>query len=171
MGWNWDAIGAVAELLGALGVIASLFYLGAQIRQNTRSVRASSYHAVATNLTNIASDVGRDATAADLFVRGQEDLESLDPTEQRQFGLLLQATFRAFENIYYHAQQEMIDDVVWMGWRSRMIRYYWQPGVQAWWPRWRDDCHPDFRAFLENSPPPEAPGLYPSQVEGPSGDR
>ncbi len=31
---NWDAIGAIAELLGAVGVIASLVYLATQIRQN-----------------------------------------------------------------------------------------------------------------------------------------
>ena len=46
---NWDAIGAIAELLGAIGVIASLVYLAGQIRhsreqleQDTRATRASS---------------------------------------------------------------------------------------------------------------------------------
>ena len=28
---NWDAIGAIAELLGAVGVIASLVYLALQV--------------------------------------------------------------------------------------------------------------------------------------------
>ena len=47
---NWDAIGAIAELLGAVGVIASLVYLAGQIRhsreqmsQNTRALRASTF--------------------------------------------------------------------------------------------------------------------------------
>ena len=31
---NWDAIGAIAELLGAVGVIASLVYLAGQIRHS-----------------------------------------------------------------------------------------------------------------------------------------
>ncbi len=31
---NWDAIGAIAELLGAVGVIGSLVYLATQIRQS-----------------------------------------------------------------------------------------------------------------------------------------
>ncbi len=45
---NWDAIGAIAELLGAIGVIASLVHLTGQIcqsreqmSQNTRALRAS----------------------------------------------------------------------------------------------------------------------------------
>jgi hypothetical protein len=44
---NWDAIGAVAELLGALGVIASLVYLGRQINHNSEIVQASTNQAVA----------------------------------------------------------------------------------------------------------------------------
>ena len=31
---NWDAIGAISETLGALGVIASLIYLASQLRSN-----------------------------------------------------------------------------------------------------------------------------------------
>jgi hypothetical protein len=42
---NWGAIGAMGELVGALGVIVSLGYLGVQIRQNAQSVRAASYQA------------------------------------------------------------------------------------------------------------------------------
>lgn len=29
---NWDAIGAISEMLGAIGVIASLVYVGSQVR-------------------------------------------------------------------------------------------------------------------------------------------
>jgi len=167
---NWDALGAIGELVGALGVIASLFYLGTQIRQNTRSVRASSYHALVTNLANVASDVGRDARAADVFVRGQSDLSSLSPSEQRQFGLMLQSVFRSFENIFYQFSENMIDEVVWSGWKRRIIRYFWQPGVQQWWPTWHDDCHPDFRKLLENSNPPSGPtvSLYLGDAEPPA---
>ena len=44
---NWDAIGAVAELLAAAGVVASLVYLATQMRQsreqmmqNTKAIEA-----------------------------------------------------------------------------------------------------------------------------------
>ena len=47
---NWEAIGAVGELVAALGVIISLIYLGVQIRHsaqqtqiNTKSIQASAY--------------------------------------------------------------------------------------------------------------------------------
>ena len=33
---NWDAIGAVGEIIGAVGVIASVMYLALQIKKQTR---------------------------------------------------------------------------------------------------------------------------------------
>ena len=50
MGWfgvNWDAIGAVGEILGAVAVFMSLVYLGVQIRANTTSMNTASRQAVA----------------------------------------------------------------------------------------------------------------------------
>ena len=38
---NWDAIGAVGEILAALGVLITLAYLAVQIRQNTHAMKAS----------------------------------------------------------------------------------------------------------------------------------
>jgi len=37
---NWEAVGTIAEIVGAAGVIASLLYLAAQIRQSTKVARA-----------------------------------------------------------------------------------------------------------------------------------
>jgi hypothetical protein len=42
---NWDAIGAIAELLGAIGVIASLVYLATQIRQSREQMSQNTRHA------------------------------------------------------------------------------------------------------------------------------
>jgi hypothetical protein len=44
---NWDAAGAIADILAAAGVIISLFYLATQIRQNTKALRSASYHQAA----------------------------------------------------------------------------------------------------------------------------
>jgi hypothetical protein len=148
---NWDAVAAVAEMLGGLGVIASLFYLGVQIRQNTRSVRASSYHGIVANLSALSGAIGRDVDAANIMIGGGENLESLDSKEQAQFRCLMISLFRSYENIFYQYSQGMIEPAVWRGWATSMTRQFWRPGVQAWWPEWSDHCHADFRSFLESS--------------------
>ena len=37
---NWDATGAIAESLGAIGVILSVLYLAYEVRANTKTMRA-----------------------------------------------------------------------------------------------------------------------------------
>ncbi len=49
---NWDAIGAVGEILGAIAVLATLGYLAIQIRQTGASARTQSYHLAIEQLVN-----------------------------------------------------------------------------------------------------------------------
>ena len=45
---NWEAIGAIGEVIGALAVVASLIYLASQIRQNNKLARNDSLQTVAS---------------------------------------------------------------------------------------------------------------------------
>ena len=38
---NWEAIGAVGEVLGAVAVVLTLIYLSLQIRQNTKAMKGA----------------------------------------------------------------------------------------------------------------------------------
>ena len=86
---NWDAIGALAELLGALGVIVSLAYLAVQIRQNTaqigeqsRELRLAAIDAIAQSFSRFRDPLIRDPELAALWLRGIADYDGLDEVEQ-----------------------------------------------------------------------------------------
>ena len=60
---NWEALGALAEILGAIAVITTLGYLAVQIRKNTRLTTTSIYESamdgyVELNRTLLEADVG-----------------------------------------------------------------------------------------------------------------
>jgi hypothetical protein len=91
---NWDAIGAIAELLGAVGVIASLVYLTTQIRQsrdqmaqNTRALRAGAYqqfgHSVGGREMSRLAVPGRSRT----ITVGLSDFEQLNEEERDRFSV------------------------------------------------------------------------------------
>ncbi len=40
---NWEAAGAVGELIGAFAVVAMLIYLAIQIRENTRASKSEAF--------------------------------------------------------------------------------------------------------------------------------
>ena len=77
---NWDAISAVAEVIGVIAVIASLIYVGLQIRQNTTIARANIVHETSTAAVRIHELIAQDATLADIYRKGTNGI-SLEGTE------------------------------------------------------------------------------------------
>ena len=47
---NWIAVGAIAELIGAIAVVLTLFYLADQVRNNTRMARRAATSQAVTAL-------------------------------------------------------------------------------------------------------------------------
>jgi hypothetical protein len=93
---NWEAIGAIGEILGAAGVIITLAYLAVQIRQNShqieRSVQAtriSADDAIARGFDQWRQLLISDEKVSDIFVRGLQDISALDTNERHRFNQLL----------------------------------------------------------------------------------
>ena len=53
---NWEALGAIGEIVAAVAVVVTIGYLAVQIRQNTRSVRDSAFQEV---ILSIGANGGR----------------------------------------------------------------------------------------------------------------
>ena len=62
---NWEVIGAVSELIGALAVIASLVYLAYQVRQHTRVIQSSSFQATTDSLNHINMTIASEVNCRD----------------------------------------------------------------------------------------------------------
>ncbi len=89
---NWDAIGAIAELLGAIGVIASLVYLATQIRHsreqmrlNTRAMQAGSYQQFVQGLHTTIMDAMRVPVLEPAVRVGMIDFEGLSEEDAFRF--------------------------------------------------------------------------------------
>ena len=88
---NWEAIGAIGEILGAAGVIATLAYLAVQIRQNTKMARAATRQELAGQMQLLASDLVTVEGIASILQDHFEGKE-LTPTELLRLGLGRSAT-------------------------------------------------------------------------------
>jgi len=148
---NWDALGAVAELIGALGVICSLAYLAVQIRQNTRQVRGAVYDSIVTSLSGFERPIAQDPELARIFEQAIDDWDSIDHIERARVMHLLSTLFKQFENVYYQYRQENLEPELWAGWRHLMLSYHSREGVRDWWAMRSDFYSASFRHFLETT--------------------
>ena len=83
-------LGALGELAAAIATIATLLYLAIQIRQNNRNLQESTSASINQGFASINSRLSSDEQFAEIFIRGREDLEALNPVELERFRAFVQ---------------------------------------------------------------------------------
>ena len=73
---NWEALGAIGELAGAIGVIATLGYLAIQIRQNTSAVQSAAAQTVHENFAAWYSSAQGDSRLLGISSRPRNAIRS-----------------------------------------------------------------------------------------------
>ncbi len=107
---NWTAIGATGELLGAIGVIASLLYLARQMRNGAADARRAAAEAVLAKLNTSYQAAATNHQLADVFSRGSANLSSLSSGEAIQFAGLLLSFVRPYEELLYYKRAGAVED-------------------------------------------------------------
>ena len=110
---DWEAAGAIGEILGALTVVATLYYLARQIRQNSASLdRANEFaHASAIHESNalyvqLYAPVIQDPEMASIYHRALAG-ERLDETEATRFSLFVKTYMVWAEDLYYQQEAQL----------------------------------------------------------------
>ncbi len=152
---NWEAVGAVGEVLGAVAVVLTLAYLTAQIRIGNKALRTSMREAALDTLRQWSHVVMSDAALASVVERGAKSYSDLSPTEQVQFGHCFYSFFKGFENIYIQYLDGVVSTDVWEGNSRALYLYGNQPGVLSWLERGSYLLDPRFVKMMEAEDPRE----------------
>ena len=150
---NLETLNTLAQLVAAIGVIGSLFYLAAQIRQNTRSMRAMVVDSLAKSMSDIARSLAEQPSLAQGFSVAVEDWHHATDEQRRQVLFLLFASFKVYENAWFQNQQGTLTPAQWQGWDAFIRMYYHRPGIKTWWPMRRAAFAEGFRRYIETSEP------------------
>ena len=130
---NWDAIGAVAEAVGAAGVIASLLYLAMQVRASTRASAVEAKLATSRMYTDFLVMLVQSPELNDIFLRGRKDIKSLEQDDYMRFSNLALIAFSFFSAGYFQYSNKTLNDADW--YELRAIIKYWLigKGCREWW--------------------------------------
>jgi hypothetical protein len=113
---NWDAIGAIGEMIGAAAVFVSIIYLSIQIKENTRATRGSaSFDATHSwAQTNEQLYQQPDATLANIRDWFQDqDRQSLSDLEQARMEILWRSIYQKLEGQYFLYKYGLLDAALW----------------------------------------------------------
>jgi len=161
---NWDAIGAISEMIGALAVVISVIYLAFQIRQNTKQLEqnertsiAASVSASSTTYRENRQYIYTSADVAEIQLRGMSDPEALDKVERYRFRLMMSNFVDANWDMYSQTVMTGFSPETWQTQGSRAIRrILGTPGGLWFWREFRAEYPEVFRAEVDRM---LAPGL------------
>lgn len=104
---NWEAVGAIGELLGATTVVVSILYLAVQVRQSNRQSASESGTDVLAEMNRLMEFVFSDPEGATLLLKLKTG-EELTPTEAVKAHVIADRAL----NTWYCGQQSFLNGVM-----------------------------------------------------------
>jgi hypothetical protein len=147
---------AIAEIVGAVAVVASLVYLAVQIRQNTHglsmSLKSTELAAFERNVdagNRIREIFILNPDISELFVRGKSSYTDLRSSDKIRFGMLLSNVFSAFQGAYIRQLTYDNDPESFAGSERLLDSYIRYSGVRDWLSSNNPDWRPQFAALVQ----------------------
>lgn len=145
---NWDAIGAIGEIIGAAGVIATLIYLAIQIRQNTTAMnRTTVRQALESNNAALTSLL--DEGVSELFVRGLKSLDDLSEVERYRFDNAFFQWVGSCDQAFIDKRDGNFSADSFVVYENAIVGYLITPGGKQWWEESQAWFSPAFREDVD----------------------
>ncbi|MDD9890877.1 MAG: hypothetical protein OXU30_11110 [Gammaproteobacteria bacterium] len=110
---NWEAIGAIGEIIGALAVIATLIYLAAQIKINTAAINQAARQTTLIGRGEASKWVAWDQEISKLLWKGAADPECLTTEEFQRFIIMVGSVVRPTELAFLDFQEGRMSEKLW----------------------------------------------------------
>lgn len=173
-----DTLGNLAEIVGTIIVIASLVFVGMEMRHNTKQL-------VTTQLGNILEieigsmqmhqqltlEIARDKELADIVIKGSVDITSLDINELTRFSVLMGGVMSMAQVGYLHYLEGHQNEEIWQSQSASLMSLLARPGTISWWQMTRNNYAAPFREWIDGLlglgplAPPGLPPDHPGQVQ------
>ena len=129
---NWEAIGAIGEIVGALGVVISLVYLATQIRTQNRESRLAAAHDILVGFRESIQAFGSVSLGV-IFAKGNDDWSSLSDPEIMNLLSGLLPMLRLWEEAFIQYQNGRLEYRIWKGINSQYSAYLNYPAISKAW--------------------------------------
>jgi hypothetical protein len=138
----------IGETLAALGVIASLVFVGLEIQQNTAVARAQTRQALTENLQEYIMTLASDPALFEAYQnRFRNGIQGT--LDDRRAVYVMYARLRMVENVFLQVQEGVVDESIFLsyGWSKQPA--FMTPQFREFWPENRSRFNPEFVAAFE----------------------
>jgi hypothetical protein len=129
---NLSELADFADLLAAVGVIASLVFVAIEVRRNTSELRRTSWE---STIDRIAAGLSRTSgdTLSEIIQSGQQNYEALTESQKVAFRNYYFEQCLALESAFVLGPRQVHGEQILEVCRKHLRYHFSYPGTQAWW--------------------------------------
>jgi hypothetical protein len=128
-----DDLGNLGDFVGGALVVASLFYLALQIRQNTVSLRAAAFQESVRAANELSALLAAHPDLHRILRSTFVDFDALDAEERGRASQLLYIALRNFSLNLHLAERSLVPAEVCESYEFAMLPFLRSPAGRAWW--------------------------------------
>jgi len=111
---NWEAIGAIGEVVGALAVVITLLFLVTQMRSNTNAIRAQTVHDLAKSRSEyLLAGAGSHEIGGACSKAVEQGFDSLNTKEEFQLRNYVISAIYTYKNAYEQKELGTLTESEW----------------------------------------------------------
>ncbi len=127
---NWEAIGAIGEVVGALVVAATLAFLVVQVRQNSKAISATITHGNIAGFNELNTLLAANPLLAEILDRGSADPSRLTAAEAYSYTWIVRSFLNLFLNLYDQFLQGTCPEPLWRRHEMELQSFATSAGVR-----------------------------------------
>ena len=130
---NWEAIAAIAEVVGALAVLITLGYLAIQTRDNVKIMRSRAIWDAQVSFVEVNELLADNGVVADVLYKVLSEPDSLNDRETYQLHRFLRGWFQRMEAQFALYKVGILDREIWelrLGYAQGMLTI---SPIKEWW--------------------------------------
>lgn len=131
--FDWNAVSAIAEIIGVAGLIGSLIFVGVQMKQTALAIKVNTNHGVQEAFRDINLRVATDEGLASIFHRELPVAGTVEGLDQFRFSLTNQAMIQLDANAHYQRRIGALELETWDSIDAQLGNLLKAPGMRAYW--------------------------------------
>ena len=155
-----EQLSALAQIISAAAVIASLFFVGLQLRHAAEAIRVSSSQAHSSLYTDLVQSIIDNADFAHVWSVGITDPKALEEDEWVRFVAYASALFRLYESSRVQLLNRRLDEEHWRTIERQAADLGQLPGLRSAWSLRGHWYSSEFRKWFEELVPEKGPSPY-----------
>lgn len=138
----------IGQTIAVVALFVSILFVGFQLRQNTKALKATSHHAITDSFNALNALIISDPKIARMWRLGMQGSAELSEDERTAYGFMMLGYARVFETLFYQNNTGTMEKKLF---ETELNTLRWaatNPGYREWWAANPISLSAEYREFI-----------------------